>query len=292
MMYDRCVPAGDLLGVSELMQAHRALCTSFVSEELFRRALGGNRADLGTIVRYLQMPLRERPALSLYFDRAFYLGTQPQVCGIRDRPAGPFHPDGHGRIAVAPSARRSGIHRQSRMPIFSARSPSIDGLVDLLEYDLAAPSPYFDPREYRDRLGSAAPGHGMLRHFLTKGLAAGVCRTRISISAWYAAQYADVPKQPYAALRHFILLGDVEARRAGPQFDGQLYRSRYEDVAAAGVRRCGIICRTAARRGASSPAKPASSARHRRPPRVPESPCRSRSIPMRSCTPIPKCAAR
>ena len=43
--------------MNDLMSVHRTLCSPFVSEELFRNALGGGRADLSTVMRYLQIPL-------------------------------------------------------------------------------------------------------------------------------------------------------------------------------------------------------------------------------------------
>ena len=65
--------------MSDLMRTHRALCSVFISDDLFRRTLGGGRSDLGTVARYLALPVLERPLLSLYFDPFFYLLSHPDV---------------------------------------------------------------------------------------------------------------------------------------------------------------------------------------------------------------------
>jgi GT2 family glycosyltransferase len=75
----------------------------------------------------------------------------------------------------------------------------------------------------------------MLRHYVTSGLYAGVFPNPYLDPIWYGRRYADVPQDPYGALRHFIVLGDIEARAASAIFDGQLYRARYPDVAAVGI---------------------------------------------------------
>ncbi len=49
----------------DLQRAHRALCSAFVDADLFRKAVGGTRADIGTVARYLQIPTPRRPALSV-----------------------------------------------------------------------------------------------------------------------------------------------------------------------------------------------------------------------------------
>ena len=65
--------------MSDLMRTHRALCTPFVSEDLFRRAFGAGRANIGTVARYLATPIADRPMLSYYFEPAYYRDTYPDV---------------------------------------------------------------------------------------------------------------------------------------------------------------------------------------------------------------------
>jgi GT2 family glycosyltransferase len=220
--------------MNEMMHAHRLLCSGFVAEELFRHALGGGRADLGTVARYLSMKPRERPNLSFYFDRAFYIATNPEV------ERGGFDPLLHfiefgfaDRRAPHPMVDISFVLDQD--PAMLGPTPGIDALVEMLEYDLAAPSPYFDPQEYRLRLGTSAPANAMLRHFLGQGLYTGMAANPLIDVAWYSQQNEDVPPDPYGSLRHFVMLGDLEGRAASSKFDGKLYRARYPDIAASGM---------------------------------------------------------
>ncbi len=219
--------------MSELMRVHRSLCSAFVDEELFRQALGGGRADLGTVARYLQIGPLERPVLSHYFDAAFYIASNPEV-GLGQDPLLHFIERGLGELR-SPHPLVDLRHIESRDQYVLGRPPNADALMDLLEYDLGETSPYFDPLEYRARLGDAAPASAMLRHFLTVGLAAGGQPNGFLDPAWYAQRYDDVPQDPYGSMRHFVVLGDIQGRSAGPMFDGQLYRARYEDVAASGT---------------------------------------------------------
>jgi GT2 family glycosyltransferase len=218
--------------MSDLMRVHRLLCLPFVDEAAYRAALGGTRADLGTVGRYLALPLRRRPVLSVYFDPIYYLATNPELMQDGTDPLLHFldvgfdegrspHPliDLAWMLDVDPSIL--GIPR------------SIDKLVDALDLDLSAPGPYFDPVFYRQQLGRDAPAQGMLRSFLLKGIWAGLRPNPFIDPAWYAERNLDVPRDPYGALRHFIVGGDNDARSPGPDFDGREYWRRYPDVAAA-----------------------------------------------------------
>ncbi len=217
-----------------VMHAHRLLCSAFITDEQFRAALGSHRADLTTIGRYLSLPQHERPNVSPYFDRAFYLVSNPDVADSGFDPLLHFIETGAEELRAPHPLIDLRFIAQSDPLLLGAR-PGPEAIFELLEYDLISPSPYFDPLEYRERLGGAAPAHGMLRHFLTEGAAAGVPANPYFNHVWYAAQYPDVSPDPYHALRHFIVLGDVEGRAAGPNFNGLLYRARYPDIASAGV---------------------------------------------------------
>ena len=216
------------------MHAHRLLCSAFITEEQFQRGFGAGRADLTAVMRYLQAPIAERPNLTPYFDRAFYLATNPAIAQAGLDPLLHFIDAGCAELR-APHPLIDLRFIAASDPLIMGVTPNVAALMELLDYDLAAPSPYFDPEEYRDRAGASAPESGMLLHFLTQGLAGGLTANPYLDHVWYAARYADVKPDPYLALRHFIVLGDVEARAAGPGFDGRLYRSRYPDVAEAGV---------------------------------------------------------
>jgi GT2 family glycosyltransferase len=217
----------------ELMRVHRTLCSPFVDEEMFRAALGGGRGDISTVVRYLKMPVLKRPALSPYFDREFYAATNPETLE-RDED-GLLH-----FIETGFDALRS-PHPLVDLPYILTEDetclgepPRIALLLELLHHDLVKPSPYFDPAWYASQAGLGEATQGLLRHFLTVGLAAGAQPNKWLDPAWYAARFRDVPRDRYAAMRHFLVVGDREARPAGPGFDGKLYLRRYIDVADAG----------------------------------------------------------
>jgi GT2 family glycosyltransferase len=218
----------------DLMRAHRALCTDFVDDGLFRRALGGTRGDIGTIGRYLQLPILRRPNLAVYFDREFYLGLNDDVRASGADPLLHFIDTGFKELrAPHPLIDLRLMMRED--PAILGDPPDLAALMELLDYDLARPSAYFDPEYYVRSLGSVAPANGLLRHFLTEGLAAGLRPSELFDPQWYRGAYPDVPQDPYGALRHFVILGDIEGRRPGPTFDGRFYLKRYPDVADTGM---------------------------------------------------------
>lgn len=218
----------------ELMRAHRALCSRFVDEDLFRRAFGTSRADLSPVVHYLRLPLSRRPPLSIYFDRDFYLAGNPDVRGAQIDPLLHFIESGiaEGR-SPHPMVDLKFIAGQHGDAL--GNPPDLDALVDLLDEGALSPSPYFDAEDYLGQFTADAPARGFLGHFLIVGLSEGKRPNRYLDLAWYAAANADAPRDPYGALRHFIVVGDPEGRAAGPTFDGSQYWARYRDVADARV---------------------------------------------------------
>ena len=202
--------------MDDLRRAHRSLCSGFVSDELFRHWLGGGRADISRVVGYLRLPVRQRPALSWYFDPVFYLATNPDIAGADIDPLLHFIDTGIAELrSPHPLVDLRYILAEDALAL--GATPQVEALADLLEYDLVSPSPYFDPPHYLAQLAGRAPGNALLRHFLQHGLRAGRTPTACLDPGWYAARYPDVPDEPYAALRHFIMLGDIEGagRRAG-----------------------------------------------------------------------------
>jgi GT2 family glycosyltransferase len=219
---------------NDLQRTHRLLCSDFVSEALFRRALGGGRADISRVAAYLRLPVPRRPTLSWYFDPAFYLAANPDVAKAALDPLLHFIDIGIAELR-SPHPLIDLRHIAFEDALVLGATPTIEALVDLLEYDLANPSPYFDPQHYRDQLAETAPRNALLRHFLQHGLPAGRTPNPFFDPAWYAEHNPDVPGEPYIALRHFITQGDVEGRAAGPGFDGARYRARYTDVSDSGI---------------------------------------------------------
>ncbi len=217
----------------ELMRAHRALCSAFVDEALYRQALGGGRADLSTVARYLDIPVMARPVLSVFLDPHYYRALNPAIADAGLDPLLHFIEEGVAeRRAPHPLLDPRFISNED--PHIFGSPITIDTLMDVVTYDLANPSPYMDLEHYAADLGGEAPQGGLLRHFLTHGLQADRRPNAFLWPRWYAETYADAPADNYEALRHFVILGDAEARRASPEFDGALYRARYTDVADAG----------------------------------------------------------
>ena len=217
--------------MNDLMRVHRLLCLPFVEEAAYRAALGGTRADLGTVGRYLALPPRRRPVLSPYFDPIFYLATNPELMQDGADPLLHF-------LDVGFAAARS-PHPLIDLPWLLEQDaalfgtpPAIEKLVDLLEHDRRPPGPYFDIDFYREQLRGEAPAQGLLRSFVLKGVWAGLRPNRLLDPAWYAERNLDAPRDPYGAMRHFIVGVDAEGRSPGPDFDARDYWRRRPDIAA------------------------------------------------------------
>ena len=217
-----------------VMRTYRALCSPFVNEEMFRRALGTGRGDIGSVGRYLALPVLRRPVLSPYFDPVFYVASNSDLTAGQQDPLLHFIEHGFEELrSPHPLVDLPFMVSQDARALGSP--PSLATLMEVLDYDLAPASPYFDAAWYAAEVAGEAPAQGMLHHLLASGLAAGRSPNPWLDPAWYAARYDDVPKDAYGALRHFVVAGDVAARAAGPMFDGQLYHRRYVDVADAGM---------------------------------------------------------
>ncbi len=216
---------------SDLRQVHALLCSPFVTEADYRAALGGGRADLGTVRRYLDAPAAQRPPLSVYFDVGWYRATNPHLGPDEDAL---LHFIEKGVASWRPPHPLVDLrHIAQQDPELLGETPSAAALARALEEDLVDPSPYFDRVYYES--GLPEPLRGLLAHFLRQGLAAGARPNAWLDPGWYAQRFDDVPRDPYAALRDFVIRGDATGRPAGPGFDGTLYWRRYTDVAEAAV---------------------------------------------------------
>ena len=172
--------------------------------------------------------------LSYYFEPAYYRDTYPDVADAQIDPLLHFIETGLvEERSPHPLVDLNYILSQDSGLLGSP--PQIELLVDLLEYDLAIPSPYFDPAYYRASLGTDAPANALLRHFITQGMWARHQPNPWLDLFWYAENNPDVPHDPASALRHFIQAGDAEGRAASPAFDGRQYLLRNPDVAQAGM---------------------------------------------------------
>ncbi len=228
---------GRLQKMEALIRAHRLLCSRFVSEELFRAAIGGPRADVNAVAAYLRLPVAERPNVSLFFDPEYYNAIGPAPLPADEDRLLHFLDTGIVELR-APHPLIDLRFIVSRNPLLIGEIPSPDGLMDLLDYDLSDPSPYFSVDFYASQFGAIAgptPDAGLLRHFLTQGAQAGRRPNAWLDPGWYRSQHDDVPQDAWQAVRHFILYGDREGRNPGPDFDAAHYRHRYPDAVISGI---------------------------------------------------------
>jgi GT2 family glycosyltransferase len=222
---------------SELRRAHRLLCSRFVAEDLFRAGMGATRADIGAVVTYLNLPPDRRPGLSVYFETTYYAGLNADAIAASDAPVGDalLHFLEHGLVELrSPHPLIDPRFIVSGDPLLLGTPPDADSLLDVLDFDLADPGPYFSLKHYAAQLVGEQPEGGMLRHFLTTGCRRGLRPNPFLDPVWYAAANLDAPRDLWGAMLHFVLVGDREARDPGPNFDAALYLRRYPDVAEAG----------------------------------------------------------
>lgn len=220
------------IAMNAFLHIHRLLCSPFVDEALYRAALGDGRADLSTVGRYLAIPIIERPRLSLYFDPVYYLARYPDVGEAGKDPLLHFLEYGISeRRSPHPLVNLDYIVAHDRLLL--GEPATTEALTDVLAFDLAAPSAYFDVTSYQNALGGDLPANGLLGHFLGHGIHHGRNPNPFLDLAWYVRHNIDVPTDPYEALRHFVLTGDLEGRAPGTRFDATLYWARYPDVATA-----------------------------------------------------------
>ena len=149
-----------------LFRAHRLLCSRFVSEERFRAAFGAPRADMNATAQYLALPPAQRPVLSLFFDAAYYRAQLGDGLAESDDPL--LHFLEHGLPALrSPHPLIDLRYVVSRDPLLLGEVPSVDGVMDLLDHDLADPGPYFELDFYAPQRGEARGAS--LQDFLSQG---------------------------------------------------------------------------------------------------------------------------
>lgn len=220
--------------MNELMRAHRLLCSRFIAEDMFRYQIGGPRSELNAVMSYLARPIHLRPVVTPFFDAVYYTAMSPDAVGPDDDPLLHFLETGLAELR-APHPLIDVRYVAALDPLLLGQPPGIEALMDMLDFDLANPSAYFDLGFYASEMEAAGIHDvegGLLRHFLTKGASAGHKPNPYLDPAWYAAAYRDVPADPALATRHFVIVGDREARNPGPNFDSDFYGKRYSDVEA------------------------------------------------------------
>ena len=152
--------------------ALEALQSSLVDDELFSRALGGNRGDIEAVRLYLRLPIAARPDLSWFFDREFYVERYPDIRRGEIDPLVHFLKWGIGESRsphplIDPRYIRA-TYGESILP----EQPNCDQLYALLLNDLVDSSPFFSREHYRRQCdnGGKQPQSGLLLHFLQHGI--------------------------------------------------------------------------------------------------------------------------
>ena len=159
--------------VIELKHAHRSLCSGFVSEDLFRRAFGGGRADISMVARYLKLPVPQPPGAVLVFRRRFLSGGQSRHRRGGARPVAALHRHRHRRAALAASAGRPALHRRRGRP-GAGGDAAARGAGRSAGIRSGQPEPVFRSAAlHATSLAGEAPGNALLRHFLQHGLRTG-----------------------------------------------------------------------------------------------------------------------
>ena len=221
------------MGPDELLG--RAFSSDFVSESLCRERLGSSKLNFETGLRYLRIPALIRPNISLFFDSQYYCARYPDVSPEEMDPFLHFFAFGcaQGR---SPHPLIDPGHMISIDEHLLPAGYGTDELHDVLRYDLADPSPYFLLTYYKSCLAAEEDtSQGLLAHFLSQGLSRGFKPNPLFDPLWYGAKQIGEPSDPSAALRQFVLQGDLEGRPASPAFSGARYFRRYPDIAEVGV---------------------------------------------------------
>ncbi|WP_336485515.1 glycosyltransferase [Methylobacterium nigriterrae] len=100
----------------------------------------------------------------------------------------------------------------------------------------------FDAAWYAARYPEAVTGTGdALRHFVTRGAAAGHRPNPVFDTDWYTRSYPESVRAGMNPLRHYIARGLASDLRPSPLFDPAWYRASYPDAAAVPPSRGGLL---------------------------------------------------
>src|ERR1022692_73341 len=117
----------------------RMFSTPLIDERLWRRYFGAGSREIDAHL-YLQIPLRARPALSVFFDLQYYLATNPDVSAASVDPFIHFLQYGCGE-GRSPHPLIDFAHMRSCDRFIFSREPSVLELQEALFLDLVDPSP-------------------------------------------------------------------------------------------------------------------------------------------------------
>jgi GT2 family glycosyltransferase len=205
--------------------------SGFVDEQTLYKNYGLSRNDKKHFDKiYWAIPRTERPSLSIFFDRAWYLNRHSDVQAHDVDPF--FH------FCVFGLSEKRNPHPLIDIDhintSINGELTSLAALLEIISSNSVAPSPYFDFDLYREKFPTLAANQSILRHFLTSPPEETFIPCRFFDAAFYIQRYNDVPNSPREAFCHFVGFGDREARVPGPAFDPEWYLRQYKDVAHVG----------------------------------------------------------
>lgn len=211
------------------VDARLLLASPLNDPDLVERAFGGLAPPAADVrARYLDVPLAERPRLSLLFDPDYYRERNEDVAAAGIDPYVHFLSSGmlEGRdphplvdLAFLRAQREEGADWD------------IETLAGVLRSGDYRPHPLFDARyylaSYDDIREAGAPA---LEHFLRSGAEEGRRPNRFFDPDDYLERSPDVAGGRYAAFVHFVRWGDTDGRSPGPGFDGMAYRRFHPEL--------------------------------------------------------------
>ena len=210
----------------------RLLSTPLVDKQLWCHHFGATSPEIDAAL-YLQLPLEARPLLSCFFDRQYYLATNPDISVAGIDPFIHFLQYGCSE-SRSPHPLIDFAYMRSRDRFIVSSTPTLSQLHDALFLDLVDPGPYFSLDFYKTQVPRSEDlPFGLLGHFLTRGLVAGLRPNPLFDPLWYCRQLDGVYNAA-CGVRHFVMFGDRQHAAASPEFSGKLYLERNPDVAAAG----------------------------------------------------------
>jgi O-antigen biosynthesis protein len=213
---------------SELID--RVFSSKLVSDALCRERLLGGKLDVNAARLYLELPVPLRPEVSVFVDCSYYRENYPDVKLAEIDPFLHFFYHGYEE-SRSPHPLIDPRHIKAVDEHLLPSDSGIEGLHEVLLYNLANPSPYFLLDHYRTYLTpNDDASEGLLAHFLTYGIRKGWRPNPLFDPVWYAAHQMNPPGDPLSAIRQFVLHGDFEGRTPSPAFSGVKYLRRHTDV--------------------------------------------------------------
>jgi hypothetical protein len=166
----------------------KVLSSPFVDSSLWLEGLGGSTDDLEAAGFYLRLPASSRPKISYLFDAIFYLELYPDVRAAGNDPF--IHFIVHGcREGRSPHPLIDVSHIRSIDALLLPEFPTTLELYDVLQYNVADPSPYFSTEYYGEQLpGGPIDAVGLLEDFLKTGLLRGLKPNPLFDPLWYYRQ--------------------------------------------------------------------------------------------------------